>query len=1090
MKTRYKIKDLLSRILQSSSNDCCNLEGYSYYAFISYTEKDEKWAEWLQWELEHYKIPTKVRNENKDLPDRVKPVFWYKNDLAGAHLSGAIKKELEQSKYMIVICSPASANSEWVNDEVHYFKKELKRGNNIIPLVVDGAVKASKPEEGCLPTPIRNLPREEELRCIDIREYGKNKALVNIVSTLFNIRFDVLWDRFKREQRKRFIIFGAIATLFAIILYGCWDYYWHTKYEYFVDMADCNGMPTGIIKISNDEANEHYRLYRFEYRKRTLQRVVYVDCDGNPQNHTNTEIVDRPSIQDLSYNNGELSTVDCKDATNRTIYIMHLSKDKLAADLKDADENQAANFIYSSTSVDQGQSSLQKSGFLDRVMTSPSKIGRYIYERDDDGYITRKIYGRNNGDNDDISMDVNGISGFEYERDSLHRVIRIRFLDSNYEYKSNNIGVAGKKYKYDENGNLTIAEYVDKEGKPKYNEHHWAKAIDTYNNKGYCIEERVFGTDGKPCTSAHGYHRMAISTTKNIETISFYDINNNPTYTLPVGDVPGGYSALTRVCNNMGQVVELQFKDAQGELCFNQHHIAINRIEYDNDGLITDMRNYGIDGKPCASIYGYFHQHSSYNHKGNVIETSFYNINGKPTQNNWGIHKIKLTYDKLGDRIIEAHAYNMESLPINCNLFNGAAWVRFGYRGSSKWVSEVFFFGIDNQPIDSNVGAKVGCERNSYGQIIAYKYYDVDYQLSSNANHCAIMKLDYNEMGMEINRSFYDENNNPTTKSGVFRISTSYTRTGLRKQVCMYDTLQQLHCGLEGWAIQKYEYKNGVIKSNSVYGTDREPIEIFGVHKNLYEIDDCGYVLSQSAYDKELRPTINTQIGAHKVVNLYDANRRNTGRDYYNTISLEPFVCIRLKFNQRGMQTEQASYNVGMELIESPLNYGVATLKSECDSQDRITYMCATDKDGRKMNTSYGFAEAFFSYDDDVYEAVCLDSQGELVNNGIMAEPCAYMICYMTKTGQRLYLKSIKLSSENKIEIIRGAYCYTSDNQFILKYILCDDWQVLVYDVSKNKNYSFFSFEDEYDEYVHIVDSIQHDVEEIYGSPKLDKYLK
>lgn len=43
-----------------------------------------------------------------------------------------------------------------------------------------------------------------------------------------------------------------------------------------------------------------------------------------------------------------------------------------------------------------------------------------------------------------ISMDANGISDFEYDRDSLHRIVRVHFLDNNYEYRSNNIGVAGK----------------------------------------------------------------------------------------------------------------------------------------------------------------------------------------------------------------------------------------------------------------------------------------------------------------------------------------------------------------------------------------------------------------------------------------------------------------------------------------------------------------------------------------------------------------------------------------------------------------------------------------------------------------------
>lgn len=1089
MKIQRKIQELWECMLDTSLEDHENLSGYSYYAFISYTEKDEKWAEWLQWELEHYNIPTKVRNEHKELPARIRPVFWYKNDLAGAHLSGAIKKELEQSKYMIVVCSPASADKEWVNEEVRIFKDELNRGDKIIPYVVDGEIKTNNSELECLPHPLRNLPRERELRCIDVREYGKDKALVNIVSTLLDIRFDVLWNRFKREQQRRRATYVSVCFMLVVALFGCWDYFLRTKYSYFVDMADCYGMPTGIIQINNDDARDYYRLYRFEKRRGLLRRVVYVDCDGNPQNHTNTELADRPSIQELSYNNGELATIECKNATNKTIYIMHLSKDRLAADLKDEDENQAANFIYSSTSVDQGQTVLQQSAFLDRVMKSPSKIGRYIYERDEEGYITRKVYARHNGDNDDISMDANGISGFEYDRDSLHRVVRIRFLDNHYEYRSNNIGVAGKKYEYDINGNLSIAEYVDKDGNLKYNEHHWAKAINTYDSKGFCIEERVYGTDCEPCISAHGYHRLTVFTKGKSETISFFDVNNKPTYTLPLGQAPGGYSVITNVRNKLGQVTEIQFKDALGNLCFNQHHIAINRIDYDNKGLITDMRNYGIDDKPCANIYGYFHQHLSYNHKGEMIETSFYNINEKAVQNNLGIHKINIKYDDSGCRVIEAHAYNMESLPANCLLFNGAAWVRFGYHGSSKWVSEVSFFGVDNQPVETNVGAKVCCVRDPYGQITTYRYYNKDNELSSNVFHCAIMKLDYNETGLVTDRSFYDGNDNPTTQSGVFRINISYTKTGLMEKICMYDTLQQLQNGQEGWAMQKFEYKNGVMRSNSVFGKNGERMEILGVHKYIYEIDDCGYVLSQSAYDKELRPTINTQIDAHKVVNLYDDNRRNIGRDYFDAKNSDPFVCIRLKLNQRGMHIEQSSYNAQMKLIESPLNNGVATIKSEYDTQDRITHTCATDSRGKKMNTSYGVAEAFFSYDNDVYEAVYLDSRRELVNNNSMNEPVAYMIYYMTKTGQRMYGKTIKRSYDNELETIRDAYCYDLQNQRILKAIRCEDWQVQVYDAQKNKKYSFFSFDDEYNVYVHIVDSIQNNIEMKYGKPKFCKYV-
>ena len=35
---------------------------YTNIAFISYKREDEEWAKWLQKKLEHYKLPTEIRN--------------------------------------------------------------------------------------------------------------------------------------------------------------------------------------------------------------------------------------------------------------------------------------------------------------------------------------------------------------------------------------------------------------------------------------------------------------------------------------------------------------------------------------------------------------------------------------------------------------------------------------------------------------------------------------------------------------------------------------------------------------------------------------------------------------------------------------------------------------------------------------------------------------------------------------------------------------------------------------------------------------------------------------------------------------------
>ena len=95
---------------------------YEYYAFISYSHKDEKWAQWLHQKLETYRLPNVIQKEHGGtLPKPPYKVFRDVTDLGVGALRENLHKELEDSRFLIVICSPSSAkpNAEgkhWVND--------------------------------------------------------------------------------------------------------------------------------------------------------------------------------------------------------------------------------------------------------------------------------------------------------------------------------------------------------------------------------------------------------------------------------------------------------------------------------------------------------------------------------------------------------------------------------------------------------------------------------------------------------------------------------------------------------------------------------------------------------------------------------------------------------------------------------------------------------------------------------------------------------------------------------------------------------------------------------------------------------------
>ena len=91
-----------------------------YYAFISYSHKDEEWAKWLQHEFEHYHLPTTL-NGLTDLPDKFRPIFRDIDELSGGELKPQISYALKASAYLVIICSPNSAKSTYVDGEIQEF---------------------------------------------------------------------------------------------------------------------------------------------------------------------------------------------------------------------------------------------------------------------------------------------------------------------------------------------------------------------------------------------------------------------------------------------------------------------------------------------------------------------------------------------------------------------------------------------------------------------------------------------------------------------------------------------------------------------------------------------------------------------------------------------------------------------------------------------------------------------------------------------------------------------------------------------------------------------------------------------------------
>ena len=186
----------------------------SNFVFISYSHKDVKWAKWLQRKLEWYRLPAEAHNEFSD-SRYIRPVFRDRDTLTAGILNESLRAHLEASRYLVVVCSPNSAQSEWVNNEIKAFI-EMGRIEQIVPFIVEGDSFPPALEQWNREHPDKNLLG------IAVTDDGKTdpeKAFVRLVAHILGLQFDALWKRHRRFVRRLAVAAAALGIVLAALAY-------------------------------------------------------------------------------------------------------------------------------------------------------------------------------------------------------------------------------------------------------------------------------------------------------------------------------------------------------------------------------------------------------------------------------------------------------------------------------------------------------------------------------------------------------------------------------------------------------------------------------------------------------------------------------------------------------------------------------------------------------------------------------------------------------------------------------------------------------------------------------------------------------
>ena len=504
---------------------------YTYYAFISYNHRDERIAKWLQLKLEHYRLPAIARKElGKDV--KIRPVFRYAVNLALCSLRDQIKRELEASKYLIVICSPNSAKpnirgEHWVNDEVKHFI-EMNRKDRIIPVIAAGEPNTGDERE-CFPPALRDAEISAANLFKGNRSDRRNDFL-KIVAKLLDILPDQLIRHAEEEERhlrrRKWMKVLPLALFLAFFTAFIWDGTRQVT-KYYADYVDNYGLPEGILEQKTDSIKYRRTTWRFDFKgyywfrnsadvlhphgiharglpkslfglRRKLIRVVRinslgvpVDASPLPEYETQWPQGPRPTIQDFRSIPGH----PCWDSDGRLqeFFIRKRGGNDFvsgpieksirltnriwkAKDIQVTIENGCIQeFIGTTDLIFYPSTSFSQGGTMPLLSVLPSssriKIAKRWIDRDYRGR-TERIEFRDSDDRP--AGDPIGVYGFEFELDrEFGRITHVFNLgQDNYSRAIDQFGCDTFAVRYDENGLICEEQFMGKGklvlGRPGY----------------------------------------------------------------------------------------------------------------------------------------------------------------------------------------------------------------------------------------------------------------------------------------------------------------------------------------------------------------------------------------------------------------------------------------------------------------------------------------------------------------------------------------------------------------------------------------------------------------------------------------------
>src|SRR6478609_805060 len=212
-------------------------DGLRYDAFISYSRHNLDVADKIERDLERFPLPRDIR---KRLGRRHLNVFRDISDMTGNQLESAIEQKLEDSRTLVVLCSPAARSSKFVGIELTRFA-QLRGSAQIVPALVGGEPNDDPgvdPADMAFPEALEEVLGSDPL-AVDMRtawtvrgrraKLARGSPWVQLVAGIVGATTDDLTARIAKAERHRLQTAVALLAVVLVVVGSLGVFAWQKR---------------------------------------------------------------------------------------------------------------------------------------------------------------------------------------------------------------------------------------------------------------------------------------------------------------------------------------------------------------------------------------------------------------------------------------------------------------------------------------------------------------------------------------------------------------------------------------------------------------------------------------------------------------------------------------------------------------------------------------------------------------------------------------------------------------------------------------------------------------------------------------------